>query len=227
MKLLIIGAGGNTGEAVVEQALALGHEVTAFVHSPAEYKRTDVRVIGGDARDRDVMLGAVRGQDAVLDTLGGHLPFLNTTVETDTARNVIDAMQEAGVRRLIVVSAIGEGDSINNVHSYYRHLFMPTLLRGVMKDKADLEAVVEHSALDWIIIRPAGLSNGVPKGVRIVKSDSDEKVRFITRADVAHFMLEQLTSDTYLHQAVGIANPEDEGKQIDLALQSVSIPSTP
>ena len=50
MKLLVIGAGGETGEAVVEQALALGHEVTAFVHSPAEYKRTDVRIITGDAR---------------------------------------------------------------------------------------------------------------------------------------------------------------------------------
>jgi putative NADH-flavin reductase len=209
MKLLIIGAGGETGEAVVDQALILGHDVTAFVHSPAEYNQQDSKVVEGDARDRAVMLEAVRGHDAMLDTLGGHLPFLNTTLQTDAARNVIDAMQQTGVRRLIAVSTIGEGDSINNVHSYYLHLFTPTLLRGVMKDKAGLEAAVEQSALDWIIVRPAGLSNGSPKGIHIVNPHSDEKVRFITRADVAHFMLEQLTSDKYLHQAVSISNPED------------------
>ncbi len=209
MKVLVIGAGGETGEAVVEQALALGHEVTAFVHSSAEYKRTGLRVVAGDARDRAAMLEAVRGQEAVLDTLGSHIPFLHTTLETDTALNVMDAMQEAGVRRLIVVSTIGEGDSTSNVHSYYKHLFMPTLLRGVMQDKAGLEAAVKHSTLDWIIIRPAGLSNGEPKGIRIVHPETGEKVRFITRADVAQFMLEQLTSDLYLHQAVGIANREE------------------
>lgn len=81
MKLLVIGAGGEMGEAVVEQALVLGHEVTAFVHSPEEYKRTDVRVVAGDARDKAAMLEATRGQQAVLDTLGGHLPFLRTTSE--------------------------------------------------------------------------------------------------------------------------------------------------
>lgn len=209
MKLLVIGAGGEMGEAVVEQALAQGHEVTAFVHSPDEYKRTDVRVIAGDARDQAVMLQAVEGQDAVLDTLGGHLPFLTSTLETDTARNVIEAMRHQGVRRLIAVSTIGEGDSAANVHSYYKHLFMPTVLRGVMKDKAGLESMVEQSALDWIIVRPAGLKNGSPKGVHIVDPATGEKVRFITRADVAGFMLDQLGSDQYLHQAVGIANPED------------------
>ena len=209
MKLLVIGAGGEMGEAVVEQALAKGHDVTAFVHSPKEYKRTDVRVIAGDARDKATMLQAVQGQDAVLDTLGSHNPFLTTTLETDTARNVIDAMQQAGVRRLIVVSTIGEGDSEGNVHGYYKYLFMSTILRGVMKDKAGMEEVVDSSSLDWIIVRPAGLSNGDPKGIRIVEPGTGEKVRFITRADVAHFMLEQLTSDQYLHKAVGIANPEE------------------
>ena len=84
MKLLVIGAGAETGEEVVEQALALGHEVTAFVHSPADYKRTEVRIVTGDALDRSIMREAVQGQEAVLDTLGGHLPFLNTTLETDT-----------------------------------------------------------------------------------------------------------------------------------------------
>ena len=209
MKLLVLGAGGKTGRDIVDQAVSRGHAVTAFVHTPDTYTRTDVRVIGGDARDRASVLAAVRGQDAVLDALGGHIPFLETTLETDTARIVIDAMTETGVRRLLVISTIGEGDSTANVHDFYKHLIMPTLLRGVMKDKAGMEHAVEHSVLDWTIVRAAGLRDGDPKGVRVVTPESAEKVRFITRADVATFLLDQLTSTDYLHQAVGIANPEE------------------
>ncbi len=118
-------------------------------------------------------------------------------------------MKEAGAQKLIVLSTIGEGESASNAHSYYKQLFMTTLLRGVMKDKAGLEDAAKHSDLDWIVIRPAGLSNGDPKGIRIVIAGTEEKVRFITRSDVAHFMLQQVNSDEYLHQAVGIAHPEE------------------
>jgi hypothetical protein len=68
---------------------------------------------------------------------------------------------------------------------------------------------VQHSDLDWIVVRPAGPSHGDPKGIRIVKPETGEKVRFITRSDVANFMLQQVDSSEYLHQAVGIANPEE------------------
>ena len=209
MKLLILGAAGKTGSALVDQALNRGHDVTAFVHTADEYLRTDVRVVAGDARDEHSVFTAVHGQNAVIDALGGHIPFLASTLETDTARNVIQAMTEAGVRRLLVISTIGEGDSTRNVHDFYKHFIMPTLLRGVMKDKATMEAEVEHSHLDWTIVRPAGLRDGEPKGVHIVPAGSDEKVRFITRADVASFLLDQLESTEYLHQAVSIANLDE------------------
>ena len=209
MNLLILGAAGRTGSALVEQAIARGHTVSFYVHRADESLPAGVRVLEGDARDHASVLNAVQGQDAVIDALGGHLPFLETTVETDTARNVITAMTEAGVRRLLVISTIGEGDSASNVHDFYKHFIMPTLLRGVMKDKAGLEAAVEHSQLDWTIVRAAGLRTGDAKGVRVVTPASDEKVRFINRADVAAFLLDQLTSTEFLHQVVGIANPDE------------------
>lgn len=68
---------------------------------------------------------------------------------------------------------------------------------------------MKRSDLDWIVIRAAGFSNGDPKSIRIVKPETEEKVRFITRSDVAHFMLQQVDIDEYLHQSVGIANPEE------------------
>ena len=209
MKLLVLGAAGKTGRAVVDQAIERGHDVTAFVHTADEYHRTDVRVVVGDARDQHSVLTAVHGQNAVIDALGGHLPFLETTLETDTAHNVITAMTEAGVHRLLVISTLGEGTSTANINDFYKHFIMPTLLRGVMKDKASMEATVEHSQLDWTIVRPAGLRDGDPKGIHIVSPETAEKVRFITRADVATFLLDQLTGTDFLHQAVGIANPAD------------------
>ena len=208
MKLLIIGAAGKTGQVLVEQALAAGHHVTAFVHDSEKYESPiGVDVFAGDIQNPTKVAKAMEGQEAVLDTLGGHLPWKESTLETDSARIVLDCMRAAGVRRLIILSTLGEGDSTANVHSFYKHLIMPTLLRGVMKDKAGMESVVEASDLDWTIVRPAGLRDGDAKGdIRIVTPESEEKVRFITRADVAAFMLDQLTSKEFLHQAVGIAN---------------------
>ena len=209
MNVLVIGAAGRTGQAVVERALAAGHFVTDFVHHEENYTAPAmVATFQGDVLDPEAVTEALDGQDAVLDTLGGHLPWINNSLETNGARVVLQAMQTAGVRRLVVLSTIGEGESMNNVHGWYGRLFMSTVLRGVMADKAGMEAVVEQSPLDWVIVRPAGLREGDPKGIRIVDPATGEKVRFITRADVANFMVDQLTSDQFLRQAVGIANPE-------------------
>ena len=210
MKLLIIGAAGKTGSALVEQALARGHQVTALVHERDKYNApAGVEVFAGDAQNPSKVEQAIQGQDAVLDALGGHFPWINSSLETNGAKAVIEAMRRSGVRRLLVISTIGEGDSMRNVHGWYGHLFMTTLLRGVMKDKAGMEAAVESADdLDWTIVRPAGLHDTDAKGdIHIVTPESGEKVRFIARADVATFMLDEVTGNQYLHQAVGIANP--------------------
>ncbi len=86
MKVLVIGAGGRTGKAVVERAASAGHQVTAFVHEADEFDIADVKVIVGDATDSGAIEEAVRGQDAVLDTVGGTTPYKETTLETSVAK---------------------------------------------------------------------------------------------------------------------------------------------
>ncbi len=210
MKLLIIGAAGKTGTALVQEALARGHQVTALVHHREKYDApTGVEVFAGDAQNPGKLEQALQGQDAVLDALGGHFPWMTSTLETNGARAVVEAMRQTGVRRLLIVSTIGEGDSAANVHGWYGHLFMSTLLRGAMKDKAGMESVIQSADdLDWTIVRPAGLHDTDNQGdIRVVTPESGEKVRFIARADVAIFMLDELAENQYIHQAVGIANP--------------------
>lgn len=206
MKVLVIGAAGKTGRAVVEQAVAAGHQVTAFVHQADEYEVSDVRVIEGDATDSVAMDAAVSGQEAVLDTIGGKTPYKATTLESSAANTIIAAMQRNGVRRLVVTSMLGEGDSEANATMYER-LLVSTLLRGADKDKAAMESAVEASGLDWVILRPAILTDDPAKGnVRVFDAETGEKAQKITRADLAAFMLSQLSSNEYLHQAVTIAN---------------------
>lgn len=207
MKILVLGAGGKTAEAVTLFAFQAGHEVTAFVYAfePIDFQCTYVRIVRGDARDMSLVRQAMSGQDAVLDTISSHLPFWNTHVEAECARNVIEAMQEFDVRRLIALSSIGESESSSRLPCYYKYLILPTVRHGVITDKAEMEREVNSSQLEWTIIRPAPLLDGEPRGFRIIDEDAGLKALPITRADVARFMVDQLSSHEYLNKSVTIA----------------------
>lgn len=206
MKILVVGAAGKTGKAVVEQALAAGHEVTAFVHNADGYDVAGVRVVAGDAADSVAMDAAVQGQDAVLNTIGGKTPYKATTLELSAASTIIATMQRHGVRRLVVTSMLGAGDSKANA-PIVLHLLRATFLRAAHKDKTAMESAVKASGLDWVILRPAILSDDPATGnVRVFKAATGEKANTLTRADLAAFMLAQLSSNEHLHQAVAIAN---------------------
>lgn len=207
MKILVLGAAGKTGRAVVDRALQNGHEVTAFVHSPGSFDVPGVQVRTGDALDSAVMRAAVQGQDAVVDTVGGKTPDQPTTLETDVATALVEAMQHHRVRRLLVTSVVGQGDSISNTPPFIRDL-MGTVLAGSTRDKAGMEDVVSGSGLDWVIARPPVLTDEPATGdVRVLSADEGGQASFITRSDLATFLVAQLNSDDHLRQAVTIANP--------------------
>ena len=207
MKLLVIGAAGKSGRAVVEQAVVAGHEVTGFVHNREGYlPDPSVRVVEGDARDRSTMDSAMHGQDAVIDTIGGKLSFKTTTLESSAAATVTASMQSSGVHRLLVISVIGAGESIANTN-WYERLFLSTLLRSEMKDKAAMEAIVGASDLGWTIIRLPFLTDDPPTGeIILFSAETGETAHKLTRSDLAAFMLAQLSSDQYLQKTVAVGN---------------------
>ncbi len=159
MKVLVIGAAGKSGEALVNEALAAGHKVTAFVRGAAQYKKANVRVVAGDVLDAAAVDVAVAGQDAVIDALGGKTPWKVTTMETSAAHNIVDAMRRNGVRRLLKISVVGAGESVKNAGFFNEHLLMRTFLRGLLVDKAGMEAEIEGSNLDWTLVRPPMLTD--------------------------------------------------------------------
>lgn len=206
MKVLVVGAAGKTGRAVVEQAVKAGHDVTAFAHTDEGYDVTGVEVRTGDASDATVMEAAVMGQDAVIDTVGGKTPYRHTTLETSVATAIVAAMQRHGARRLIVTSAVGVGDSMANI-PFSTKVVVRTFLRGSTADKARMESAVRGSGLDWVITRPAILNEKPATGdVRVFSSGSRDMAQAITRADLAAFLVAQLTSDEHLRKTVTLAN---------------------
>jgi uncharacterized protein YbjT (DUF2867 family) len=206
MKVLVIGAAGRTGRAVVEKAVAAGHVVTAFVRDAFAGNVGDgVRIFSGDAADRASLDKAMVGQDAVIDTIGGKTPYRETTLERSVAGAVTASMKANGVRRLVVISSFGVGDSVDQASWFVEHVIVPTWLRGSTADKAAMEAVVRASGIAFVIVRPAMLIDDAATGsVKIF--EAHDTAHKITRGDVAKFCVDQLTSDAHVGRAVTIAN---------------------
>lgn len=205
MNIVVFGATGGTGREVVKQALAQGHTVTAFVRDPARLSLEDemLRVVVGDALDPEPVAQAVSGQDAVVVALGSR-DRSNRTVRAEGTANVIQAMGIHSVPRLIVVSAGGVGDSYRQAPLVLKAI-IKTLLRNTYADHEQQEQYVRDSALEWVIVRPALLSDGPFTGqYHTGTADVDLPGGRVTRADVADFVLKQLTDDRYLRKAVSI-----------------------
>lgn len=207
MNLLIIGSTGGTGRQLVKQALELGHTVTAFARTPSKLDITheNLRVVQGNVLDDSSIQSAMQGQDAVLCALG--LPASNrANIRANGTRNVVRVMEEAGIKRLVCQTTLGIGDSQEILPWYFKYLVVPLILRHVFADHEAQEECIRQSNLDWVLVRPANLTDGEPTEKYQQGFDTTAKIQLkISRADVANFMLKQLTANTYLYQAPGIS----------------------
>jgi len=206
VNVFVLGAAGKTGRLIVERAVAAGHDVTALVRDASRYNTPlGVRVLRGDATDPATLAHAMAGQDVVIDAVGGKTPWRKTDLERTVARALVAAAQQHGTHRIIAISSLGVGDSTAHAPLLLRLLLLPTFLRGSTADKAAMEQEVEQAGIPYVLVRPAVLNDQPAAGtVRVLTGT--EKGRQITRADVASFVIEQLTTDTHLNRAVTIAN---------------------
>src|SRR5450432_2946955 len=212
MKLLIVGATGATGKEVVNQALTQGHQVAALVRDSAKASfAPSVKKAAGNVLNRDSLNRALDGRDAVVCSLGSAAtgPFKEMTMLSEGTGNLVTAMLETGVLRLVCITGVGAGDSKGHGPWYYNWLIQPLLLRGVYQDKTRQEAIVRESGLKWTLVRPALLTNDAAKGNTSVHALVDLAgihVGKISRADVAAFCLRELEEDAFLRQAPVITN---------------------
>jgi len=204
VNILIAGATRGIGRQVLEQSLAAGHTVTALVRNPgrlgAHHER--LRVVTGDVRDPESVGLAMAGQYAVCCTIGVKAPWIKVTVFSEGTKNLIQAMKNAAVKRLLCVTGIGAGDSRGHGGFLYDSIFYPLLLKPIYADKDRQEALIRASGLDWTIVRPGFLTNGpLTTNYRAITDLTGVMAGRISRADVAHFILKELDSNQYLKQA--------------------------
>jgi len=221
MKLTIFAATGGIGRQLLQQAVAAGHDVTAVVRNPQKLSG-QVRVVTADlaAADPAVLESAVDGADAVLSGLG---PRSNAEagVARQGTRAIVQGMQATGVRRIVVVSAapIGTVPSPGRPkpprHDPGDGFFMRNLLSPMTKvalrqhyaDLALMEDVLRDSGLDWTVVRPPRLTDKPLTGTyRTAYGQNLRRGALVSRADVAHLMLDVLERPEAIKQVIGIAN---------------------
>ena len=208
MKLIVFGSTGATGRQVVTQALQQGHDVTAFARSPEklDQKHEKLQVIKGDVLDFASVERAIQGQDVVLCTLGSP-PTDKSNLRANGTKNIIRAMEKAGIKRFICQSSDGVGDSRETLPFLMKYLIVPLMLRRAFADHEIQENYIKESQLDWIIVRPTALTDGEHTGSYQHGYTADNKTvtNKISRADTADFMLEQLANNHYLHRTPSIS----------------------
>lgn len=203
MNILIVGASRGIGRQLVEQALAAGNSVTALAREPERLaaQHAQLRKLKGDVLDPESVSAATAGQQAVCCTIGVKTPWEQAGVFSRGTERILDAMKNCGVKRLICVTGIGAGDSRGHGGFLYDRVLFPLLLKAVYQDKDRQEALIKASEIDWTVVRPGFLTNGPSTGsYRVLTDMTGVTAGRISRADVAHFILNELQANRYLGQ---------------------------
>jgi putative NADH-flavin reductase len=197
MRVIVFGASGRTGKVIVEHALAVGHEVTAFVRDPRRLANPSagLAVAVGDVLDAAALASAVAGQDAVVIALGTGTDLRPTTVLSRGTANIVRAMETCGVRRVICL-----------LSGWLFYESYPPMFRAITAEHERQLAALRASQLDWVAVCPPEITDGPATGRYRIAADALPAggVR-VSKADLAEFMVGQLADDAYLGQAVGIA----------------------
>jgi putative NADH-flavin reductase len=203
MKLMILGGSGRTGKPLIEQALAAGNSVQTLVRNPAKLSisHPQLKIIKGDSTDSRALKAALQDTQAVLSVMG---PVKGSPIDLllATYSSLITVMEESGIRRLIVLTGAGvqaQEDRPKLIDRIFR-LLLQTTAGAVLHDSEQGIARIRESNLDWTIVRAPRLTDGALTGryrIGYVGPDSGTQ---ISRADVAEFMLRQLTDAQWLHK---------------------------
>jgi putative NADH-flavin reductase len=206
MKITIFGASSPTGKLLVEKALEKGHEITAFVRDESKLRIMDprVQVLCGDALKYEDVENALQGSDAVLSTLGPK--GKPAVMAAESTRNIVNAMEKYGVKRLILVSVAGiavpEDKRGKNIVDSLLKLF----LKDVFNDREEQLRVLSSSKVDWVAVRVPRLTGEAGTGSVRPFFGKPSPTMKLTRAALADFMLEQLTSDLWLKKTPILSN---------------------
>ncbi|KAG9261836.1 flavin reductase (NADPH) [Astyanax mexicanus] len=216
MKIAVLGATGQTGVQLVSQALQQGHLVTAIVRNPGKLTVThdNLKVVEGNIFSEESLKPHFKDQDAVMSCLGFPPALMSgVTGYTESMTATLGAMREARVNRIITMTSwYTEPNSGSKASFFIRNMLLP-MIRSVLTNMHEMEQQLQKTEdVDWTVVRPPGLKN-IPvtesefmthEGYFVPDENGYPIGQAVSRADVARFMLGQLTNNSWIKKAVAI-----------------------
>jgi len=215
-KVLLVGATGGTGRATIDALVKGGHRVTAFSRHAESLENTSdqVTLVNGDATKPDDIDRAVAGHDAVIITLGiTENPLrvrlfgaARTPLDVRSAgtRNVIAAMRKHGVRRLVVQSTYGVGETRSSLR-WVERLFFSLLLKPQIADTEVQELEVRDSGVDWVLAQPVHLTDDESDEMPFASPEGQVREWKISRKGVAQFLALAAQAPDYVGRSVALS----------------------
>ena len=204
-----MGASRGVGLATVYAALDAGHEVRAMSRSAEDISMAHRNLvkISGDACDPEQVNEALRGCDIVITVIGISPTRKPVTIFSDCARTITQSMMDHNIKRLIAVTGVGAGDSKHVGGALYSRILRPMLLGTIYEDKNREEDIIRSSSLDWTIVRPGILTRLPKKGFcKVFSEKKDWEMGFITRSDLADFLVSQIDDEQYFQKTPLVIN---------------------
>ena len=210
MKVLLFGATGFTGQAVLQQLLANNHLVTALVRSKERVRieHPNLHLLEGDVLDQLQINQAMEGQEAVINCLGKNKGSADDILSSLTEK-IVYAMENNQVKRLIALSNVGAGNSYHTQPWFFRVILLPTILRWLqllIEDKNKMEAMIARSNLNWTILRFPKISDKRSKKRILISQDGKGLSFSISLKDCADFIVAQLVDKSLWLKTPSISN---------------------
>ncbi|HET6991582.1 MAG TPA: SDR family oxidoreductase [Bacteroidia bacterium] len=207
--IVVLGANGGIGRQAVEIALQQGHHVTAILRNPMNLSivHPNLLVIKGDIMNPEGLEKHLENKDAVLSAIG-KTSFKKTTLYSQGNKNLLNLMKKAGISRVFFISA--SGLEVNPSHTFLVRFatkyILQKLLKNMYADLERMERIIKESPLNWTIMRPPQLTDAALTGQYRFSVDKFLKEGLkISRADLAHFMLGNITNELIYKTTVEVA----------------------
>lgn len=202
MKLCIFGADGRTGVEVVNCANKKGIEVVAFVYSDSSNKyfpKNGITIIKGNVMDYESVLSALHGADAVISALG-HIKGSDPLMQTKGMQNIVKAMQELGIKR--VLSLTGTGARVEGDHPSLIDKVLNFIVAKVdpdrINDGVEHVKVLQNSNLDWTVVRVLKLGKSEKEVIDYKLTDGGPAELLTSRKKVAKVLVDLINSKDYM-----------------------------
>jgi putative NADH-flavin reductase len=213
MKVVLFGATGFSGKAILKETLSQQHQVTVLVRNKSAIQIQDknLKIVEGNVLDKYTVAEVLKNSDAVIQCLGvgGKGNGKLTTFISDATKIIVEEMEKQQIKRLIAMSNVGAGNSISFQPWIFTKIILPYFmkwLKVLIDDKNRMEPIIMNSELDWTIVRCPNIVDKTPKGNVHATLDGKGLKLAVTLGDMAEFIVQQLINASYSKQAPSISN---------------------